>query len=59
LSSALLNKHGTAHTTRHDTLVASRHVTTRTTRRVCRVVTSWRDATIGILAIYTGWPKKV
>jgi len=36
------NKHGAARTTQHDT---ARHVTTRTTRRACRV--TWRDATSG------------
>jgi len=35
------NKHGAARTTQHDT---ARHMTTRTTRRACRVVTC-RDLT--------------
>jgi len=33
------NKHGATRTTQHET---ARHVTTRTTRRACRVVT-WRN----------------
>jgi len=40
-------KHGAAGTTQQ---VTARHVTTRTTRHVCRVVT-WRDATNGIWAL--------